>query len=58
MKEKLIRSDTIRRPVATFLNQLVNMGITIPKAVKVQKHEMATVTWALPSPALVRGTVP
>ncbi len=29
MKGKLIRSDMIRRLVATFLNQLVNVSVTI-----------------------------
>ena len=44
MKVKLNRSDTIRRPVATFFNQLVKVVVTIPKAVKVQEREMVTVT--------------
>ena len=57
MKGKLIRSDTMRRPVATFLNQLVNVVITIPEAVKVQEHETVTVTWASPPPALAGNTV-
>ena len=58
MKGKLIRSDTIRGPLATFLNQLVYVVIIISEAVKVQEHETATFTWASPPPALAGGTVP
>ena len=32
MKGKLIRYNKIRRPVATFLNQLVNIGVTNPQS--------------------------
>ena len=58
IKGKLIRSDTIRRPVLTFFNQLVNVVITKPEAVKVQEHEMVTVTLASLPPALTGGMVP
>ena len=51
MKGKPIESDTIRGPLVTFLNQLVNVDITIPEAEKAQEHKTATVTWASPPPA-------
>ena len=57
MKGKLIRSNTIRGPLSTFINQLVKLVITIPEAVNVQEYKKVTVTWASPPPALARGMV-
>ena len=48
----------IRGPLASFLNQLVNMDVTIPEAEKAQEHKTVTVAWASPPPALAGGTVP
>ena len=48
MKVNLNRSDTIKGPAGTFLNELVNVGVTFPEAVKVQEHKTATVAWASP----------
>ena len=44
MKGKLIEFETIMGPLGTFLNQLVNVGITIPEAEKSQEHKTVTVT--------------
>ena len=40
------------------MKQLVNVGVTIPEAVKVQEHETVTVTWASPPPELAEIKVP
>ena len=58
MKGKPIESDTIRGPLATFLNELLNVDITIPEAEKAQEHKMVTVTWASPPPAFGRRYSP
>ena len=58
MKGKSIESDTIKGPLVTFLNPLVNVDVTIPEAEKAQEHKTVTFAWASPPLALEGGTVP